>query len=188
MQIQMPMGARTSIGHRVAGVLLVAAVPVSIYLFDLSLRSEPDFVLVNAMFENGAVRAVALILLWALSHHLLAGIRHLLSDFNLGSPLRVACRSASQQRLDNLNDAYCLFRCRTIMNCSEMCPRDWSPRTLSRRSGRRWRGFRCRVEDSRCTGPSLPSKRCGFNFFERPVGNVPPTGKFDEHRPQSTPA
>ena len=34
---------------------------------------------------------------------------------------------ATSQRLDNLNDAYRLFRCRTIMNCSEVCPKGLEP-------------------------------------------------------------
>lgn len=34
---------------------------------------------------------------------------------------------ATPQRLDNLNDAYRLFRCRTIMNCSEVCPKGLEP-------------------------------------------------------------
>lgn len=90
----MPVGAWTSIGHRVTGILLAAAVPAGVYLLDLSLRSEQAFVQVQGLFDNVAVKAVAVILLWALSHHLLAGIRHLLSDFNVGSPLRTARRSA----------------------------------------------------------------------------------------------
>lgn len=34
---------------------------------------------------------------------------------------------ATPQRLDNLNDAYRLFRCRTIMNCAEVCPKGLEP-------------------------------------------------------------
>lgn len=34
---------------------------------------------------------------------------------------------ATRQRLDNLNDAYRLFRCRTIMNCAEVCPKGLEP-------------------------------------------------------------
>ncbi len=34
---------------------------------------------------------------------------------------------ATPQRLENLNDAYRLFRCRTIMNCSEVCPKGLEP-------------------------------------------------------------
>jgi succinate dehydrogenase / fumarate reductase iron-sulfur subunit len=34
---------------------------------------------------------------------------------------------ATRERLDSLNDAYRLFRCRTIMNCTEVCPRGLAP-------------------------------------------------------------
>lgn len=34
---------------------------------------------------------------------------------------------ATEQRLDDLNDAYRLFRCRTIMNCTEVCPKGLAP-------------------------------------------------------------
>lgn len=30
---------------------------------------------------------------------------------------------ATQERLDDLNDVYRLYRCRTIMNCTEVCPK-----------------------------------------------------------------
>lgn len=94
MQIQMPVGALTSIGHRITGILLAAAVPVGVYLLDLSLRSEQTYADVNAVFQHIAVKGVAVSLFWAFSRHLLAGVRHLLTDFNLGSPLQTARRSA----------------------------------------------------------------------------------------------
>jgi succinate dehydrogenase / fumarate reductase iron-sulfur subunit len=34
---------------------------------------------------------------------------------------------ATQERLDDLNDPYRLFRCRTIMNCTEVCPKGLRP-------------------------------------------------------------
>jgi succinate dehydrogenase / fumarate reductase iron-sulfur subunit len=34
---------------------------------------------------------------------------------------------ATRERLDELDDAYRLFRCRTIMNCTEVCPRGLAP-------------------------------------------------------------
>lgn len=34
---------------------------------------------------------------------------------------------ALAERLDNVNDAYRLFRCRTIMNCVDVCPKGLSP-------------------------------------------------------------
>lgn len=93
-QIQMPVGALTSIGHRVSGVVLAASVPVAVYLFTLSLRDEASFARVTALFGQFAFKAATIIAVWALAHHVLGGIRHLLSDFDIGSPLRVARRSA----------------------------------------------------------------------------------------------
>jgi succinate dehydrogenase / fumarate reductase iron-sulfur subunit len=34
---------------------------------------------------------------------------------------------ATQERLDDLNDIYRLFRCRSIMNCTEVCPKGLAP-------------------------------------------------------------
>ena len=93
-QIQMPIGALTSIGHRISGVVLATGVPAAAYLFALSLRDEGGFAQVAALFERFAFKAAAIIAIWALAHHVLGGIRHLLTDFDIGSPLRVARRSA----------------------------------------------------------------------------------------------
>ena len=94
MQIQMPVGALTSIGHRISGVVLAASVPAAVYLFGLSLRDQAGFAQVSALFTQLAFKAAAVIVVWALAHHMIAGVRHVLSDFDLGSPLRVARRSA----------------------------------------------------------------------------------------------
>jgi succinate dehydrogenase / fumarate reductase cytochrome b subunit len=94
MQIQMPVGALTSIGHRVSGVLLAASVPIAAYLLGLSLRDADGFAQAKALFGQFAVKVLAVIVVWALAHHVLGGVRHLLSDFDVGSPLRVARRSA----------------------------------------------------------------------------------------------
>lgn len=94
MQIAMPVGALTSIGHRLSGVILAAAVPAAIYLFALSLRDEIGFARVAELSEHFAFKAATVIAIWALAHHLLGGVRHLLSDFDVGSPLRSARKSA----------------------------------------------------------------------------------------------
>ena len=94
MQIQMPVGALSSIVHRATGILLAASVPFAVYLLDLSLRSEHTFAAVTSLFARPAVKGVALVLIWALAHHALAGIRHLLTDVSIGSTLNAARRSA----------------------------------------------------------------------------------------------
>ena len=93
-QIAMPVGALTSIGHRISGVILAASVPAAIYLFALSLDDEMGFARVAALSEHFAFKVAAVITIWALAHHLLGGVRHLLSDFDIGSPLRSARKSA----------------------------------------------------------------------------------------------
>jgi succinate dehydrogenase / fumarate reductase cytochrome b subunit len=94
MQIQMPVGALSSIVHRATGVLLAGSVPFAVYLLDLSLRSEHACEVVTSLFARPAVKGVALVLIWALAHHALAGIRHLLTDVSIGSTLNPARRSA----------------------------------------------------------------------------------------------
>jgi len=93
-KIQMPVGALTSITHRVTGMLLAFGVPFCIYLLDLSLRGPPGYTEVIAMLDRVPVKSVMIVSAWALAHHLLAGIRHLLSDIDIGSQLPAARRSA----------------------------------------------------------------------------------------------
>ena len=93
-QIQMPVGALTSIGHRITGVLLAVGVPLSLYLLYLSLHSAQTFAALTTLLGHTAVKGAMLIFVWALAHHVLAGVRHLLTDFNVGSTLHAARRSA----------------------------------------------------------------------------------------------
>ena len=94
MQIQMPVGALTSITHRVTGIFLAISVPFGIYLLDLSLQDPQSYAQVINLFDKLTFRAAAIVFIWALAHHLLAGIRHLLSDIDIGSQLPAARRSA----------------------------------------------------------------------------------------------
>lgn len=94
MRIQMPVGALTSITHRVTGVFLGISVPFGIYLLDLSVQGPQTYAQVVDLFDKLAFRGAAIVLLWALAHHLLAGTRHLLSDVDIGSQLHAARRSA----------------------------------------------------------------------------------------------
>ncbi|MBE0548591.1 MAG: succinate dehydrogenase, cytochrome b556 subunit [Rubrivivax sp.] len=93
-KIRMPVGALTSIGHRISGVVLTIGVPAVVYLLALSLKDEQSFGHVSSLLRFVPVKAALVILVWAFSHHVLAGVRHLLSDFDIGSPLRSARRSA----------------------------------------------------------------------------------------------
>jgi len=93
-EIQLPVGALTSITHRIAGVLLALGIPFCIYLLDLSLQGSSGYSRVMALLDYLPVKGAVIVLTWALAHHVLAGIRHLLSDIDIGSQLLASRRSA----------------------------------------------------------------------------------------------
>jgi succinate dehydrogenase / fumarate reductase, cytochrome b subunit len=93
-RIQMPVGALASITHRVTGIFLALGVPFGIYVLDLSLQNPQSYARVSHFFDNVAFRIASIFFVWVLAHHVLAGIRHLLSDVDIGSQLPAARRSA----------------------------------------------------------------------------------------------
>jgi succinate dehydrogenase / fumarate reductase cytochrome b subunit len=93
-QIQLPVGALTSIVHRVTGVVLAAGIPFLVYLLDLSLEGPRGYDQAQAMLHYVWAKGISIVFTWALAHHLLAGTRHLLSDVDIGSQLPAARRSA----------------------------------------------------------------------------------------------
>lgn len=93
-QIQMPVGALTSIAHRVTGILLAIGIPFTIYILDLSLQSQQSYASLIHLLDGWAYKAMAVVFVWVLAHHLLAGTRHLLMDVDVGSLLPTARRSA----------------------------------------------------------------------------------------------
>ncbi len=61
--------------------------PFIIWMFDTSLSSEISFAKFRSAFNNGLwffpgffIKLVALALIWAYLHHLIAGVRHLWMD------------------------------------------------------------------------------------------------------------
>ncbi len=92
--IRFPIGAIASIAHRVAGVLLFIALPIVALLLDASLRSEAGFAAVRDLLSSPFRVVTAALLSWALVHHVLAGVRHLLMDVGVGSELARARTSA----------------------------------------------------------------------------------------------
>jgi len=94
LKIRLPVSAVLSIAHRATGLLLVLAIPPAIYLLDLSLSGPEGFTAVRD-FLKGPVGQSALFLgLWVLLHHLLAGVRCLLIDMDLGVERTVSRKSA----------------------------------------------------------------------------------------------
>lgn len=84
LKIRLPIPGVVSIMHRISGVWMFLGIPVAIYLFELSLRDADSFSQVADFLMQPFIRLVTLLLIWALLHHLFAGIRFLLTDFDIG--------------------------------------------------------------------------------------------------------
>lgn len=83
-----------SFAHRITGVLLFLAIPVSVYLLHMSTVSSSGFDDVLKMFGSPIIKLISTGLLWAVVHHLFAGIRFLLIDAEIGVEKQTAIRSA----------------------------------------------------------------------------------------------
>lgn len=84
LAIRLPPGGIASIGHRISGVLMFLSIPLFAWLFGLSLDSEQGFAQALAYLHSTPFQLLFLFMVWSLSHHLLAGIRHLLLDVDIG--------------------------------------------------------------------------------------------------------
>jgi len=84
---RLPPAGIVSILHRVSCVLMFLLMPFIIWMFDTSLTSEISYSQFHAAFVGGIgflpgwfVKLVALALIWAYLHHVIAGVRHLWMD------------------------------------------------------------------------------------------------------------
>ena len=84
---RLPAAGIVSILHRVSGALMFLLMPFIIWMFDTSISSELSFARFTSVFNIGAgfvpgwfFKLVALAIIWAFLHHLIAGLRHLWMD------------------------------------------------------------------------------------------------------------
>lgn len=93
-RLQHPVGALASIGHRISGVLLLCLLPFAVLALQRSLAGEAQFASLLEALRAPFGRALLVVVAWACAHHLFAGVRHLLSDVDIGSSLQASRRSA----------------------------------------------------------------------------------------------
>src|SRR6267154_108305 len=72
---RLPMPGVLSILHRISGAMMFVLLPLCLWLFDLSLRSETSYRQMRDFADGWFAKIVLAALGWALVHHLLAGIR-----------------------------------------------------------------------------------------------------------------
>jgi succinate dehydrogenase / fumarate reductase cytochrome b subunit len=94
LQYRLPPPGMVSIMHRVSGALLFLLLPLLLWLFDLSLTSEISYGRLQSIASNFFVKLVLVALAWAFLHHLVAGVRYLLLDLDIGVDKPAARTSA----------------------------------------------------------------------------------------------
>lgn len=94
LKIRLPITGIASINHRLSGLILFLSIPVSLYLFELSLGNEAGYTEMLTCLSSSWIKLALVLLTWSFVHHLLAGFRFLLIDQNIGISLSAARKSA----------------------------------------------------------------------------------------------
>lgn len=95
LQIYRPMLTMTmSIVHRITGIALYAGVLLLVWWLTAAATSDEYFNVVQGFFGHWFGRIVLFGFTWALIHHTLGGIRHLIWDMGLGFELPTVERGA----------------------------------------------------------------------------------------------
>jgi len=94
LRIHLPVTGVNSFAHRVSGALLFLSVPLLIYSFSLSVRDAASFEQLLALFVTPLFKVISTLLAWAAGHHLLAGIRFLLTELDIGTSLTSAKKAS----------------------------------------------------------------------------------------------
>ncbi len=94
IKIKLPLTGVISFLHRVSGVLLFFAIPVALYLLQLSLQSEASFNKTQSLLNHPVAMILQIFVMSALFYHLFAGIRFLLMDVDIGYDKQIARRSS----------------------------------------------------------------------------------------------
>jgi succinate dehydrogenase / fumarate reductase cytochrome b subunit len=92
--LNLPVPGLSSIFHRISGIVLFLGLIGFLYLLDLSLASESGYAKAAETLSNPIWKLLAIASIWALLHHMCAGIRHLFLDIDVGVSLQAARRSA----------------------------------------------------------------------------------------------
>ena len=92
--LNLPVPGLVSIFHRVSGALLFVGLIAFLYLLELSLASEAGYSRAGELLGSPLAKLLVIASIWALLHHMCAGVRHLFLDIDVGTSLPAARRSA----------------------------------------------------------------------------------------------
>jgi len=93
-KIRLPIAGVVSLAQRASGIFMFLAMPFVVYLLDLSVQSNQGFEQALSILQHPFIVAVQILFVWALAHHLFAGIRFLLIDADIAIEKIPANRTA----------------------------------------------------------------------------------------------
>ena len=82
-----PLAAIASITHRITGVLLFAGLAFLLFLLDQSLTSAQGLERSREMLTEPLPKLLLLAVVATLAYHVVAGVKHLLLDFDFGDTI-----------------------------------------------------------------------------------------------------
>ena len=88
LTIRQPIPAIVSILHRISGLVLFILIPFALWGFSYSLSSQDNFQDLHDKLTTPFMKCFVLLMLAPFIYHFVAGIRHLLLDFNIGVELK----------------------------------------------------------------------------------------------------
>ena len=88
--IRLPIPALVSILHRMSGVALFVLMPFLTISFCKSILSVTYFKDAYMQINQFPYTLIFYLMIWGLIHHVIAGLRHLLLDMQIGNELIVA--------------------------------------------------------------------------------------------------
>ena len=92
--IRLPVPGLVSLLHRISGLALFLMLPLFLMMLQDSLLTIESYTRLTETLRYPISKALLIVALWALMHHMCAGIRHLLMNMHLGLNLSQARTSS----------------------------------------------------------------------------------------------
>ena len=90
LTIRLPINAVVSILHRASGMALFLVLPLLLWAFQASVKSEESYLALTSLMQHWLMKLILIGLAAAFFHHFFAGLRHLGQDVHWMTSLQKA--------------------------------------------------------------------------------------------------
>ena len=90
LTIRLPINAVVSILHRASGVAFFLVLPLLLWAFQASVKSEESYLALTGLMQHWLMKLILIGLAAAFFHHFFAGLRHLGQDVHWMTSLQKA--------------------------------------------------------------------------------------------------